>query len=178
MRLPILIVLMLSALSACGFNNYRDDSVPITSFADLDVGRYSGLWYEIASFPVPFQAGCVATTAEYAVLEPGRISVRNTCREDTLDGPIKQIEGEASVTGPGQLAVRFYSVPFINAPYWVLWVDENYQTAVVGSPSGRAGWILGRTPEIDPAQYQAALAVLVSNGYDVSQIRTTLQPGG
>ncbi len=29
----------------------------------VDLGRYVGTWYEIASFPQSFQRGCTATTA-------------------------------------------------------------------------------------------------------------------
>ena len=65
--------------------------------------------------------------------------------------------------------MKFASVPFVAADYWVLWVDADYETAVVGVPSGRAGWILARVPTIDPARRAEAEAVLARNGYDPAQ---------
>jgi len=174
-RTAFLLVLSL-ALTACGFGNYRDDDVPLTSYAALDVSRYSGLWYEVARFPVPFQEGCVGTTAEYGVIAPDRISVVNACRQETLDGPIERIEGDAVVTGPGRLRVSFDTVPFLRSPYWVLWVDEDYRTAVVGTPSGRAGWILNRDPQIPADRLEAARRVLEFNGYDLTELQMTPQP--
>ena len=61
--------------------------------------------------------------------------------------------------------------------YWVLWVDDEYRTAVVGTPSGRAGWILNRTPDISEDRLEAAKAVLSFNGYDVNALELTEQEG-
>lgn len=162
---------LLAALAGC--TTYRDRDAPIASVAVFDPARYTGLWYEIARFPVVFQRGCTATTAEYGLREDGALSVVNTCREGSPDGPVSQIEGEARVVGPGQLEVSFDGVPFGGAPYWVLWVDEDYQTAVDGVPSGREGWILNRAPTISADRLEAAQRVLAFNGYDLSRLEMT-----
>jgi apolipoprotein D and lipocalin family protein len=173
-----LAVLALAAISACAAiqQSYRDTSVQISSVAAFDVARYAGLWYEIARFPVPFQEGCVGTTAEYTPRPDGTIGVLNTCREGVLTGPVRQIAGQAVVVGPGRLEVSFDSVPFVRAPYWVLWVDEGYRTAVVGVPSGTSGWILNRDPQIPADRLEAARQILEFNGYDLNQLRMTPQP--
>jgi apolipoprotein D and lipocalin family protein len=163
--------LLCLALAACG-GTYRDASVRMTSMAVFDPARYAGTWYEVASFPAPFQSGCTRTRAEYGVAGDG-LSVRNSCLRD---GRRVVIEGSATVSGPGRLKVRLDGVP-IAADYWVLWVDEGYRTAVVGVPSGRAGWILNRTPEIPADRLEAARQVLSFNGYDLSQLRMTPQDG-
>ncbi|WP_108482655.1 lipocalin family protein [Oceaniglobus ichthyenteri] len=153
------------------FSGYRDTSVQMSSNALFDPARYAGTWYEVARYPVPFQRGCVGTTAQYDLRADGTLSVVNTCREGTLDGPIKRIEGAARLVGPGRLEVKFDSVPFLSSPYWVLWVDEGYRTAVVGVPSGRAGWILNRDPVIPPDRLAAAREILDFNGYDLAHLR-------
>lgn len=161
--------LLCFALAACG-TVYRDTSVGMTSMAIFDPARYAGTWYEVASFPTPFQSGCARTRAEYGLAGDG-LSVRNSCLRD---GNRVAIEGSATVVGPGRLKVRLDGVP-VAADYWVLWVDEGYRTAVVGVPSGRAGWILNRTPDIPADRLAAAREVLRFNGYDLSQLRVTPQ---
>jgi apolipoprotein D and lipocalin family protein len=42
-------------------------------------------------------------------------------------------------------------------------------------PSGRAGWILNRTPEMPEDRLSAALEVLEFNGYDVEKLFYTPQ---
>lgn len=161
----ILTLTCLIVLTACG-QAYRDTSVPLVAQADFNAEDYLGLWYEVARFPVFFQDGCTATTAAYGPIDTDTVSVLNTCRKGTPDGPIDQIAGKADIVGPGQLEVSFDNVPFARGEYTVLWVDEAYQTAVVGTTSGKAGWILARTPEISADRRQKAEAVMKANGYD------------
>ena len=164
----VLAVLLL--LSGCSyFAIYRDRDVPISSQAVFDPARYTGLWHEVARYPVPFEEGCVGVTAEYGLRDDGSLSVLNICRNP--DGTEKsRIRGTAEVVGPGRLKVRFSSVPFVAADYWVLWVDEGYRTAVVGAPNGRAGWILNRDPQIPEDRLAAARDVLEFNGYDLGRL--------
>ncbi|WP_227271126.1 lipocalin family protein [Roseobacter weihaiensis] len=173
--LRLLFLLALVLLTACG-TRYRDNTQPITAQADFDPARYLGTWYEIARYPVAFQRGCTATTATYGALDADTISVLNTCRQDSPDGPLRSVKGTADISGPGQLKVQFASVPFVRAPYWVLWVDETYDTAVVGVPNGRAGWILARRPRISDAKRAEAEAVLRANGYDPAALLNVQHP--
>jgi apolipoprotein D and lipocalin family protein len=158
------------ALASCVGPSYRDAGVPIAAQRDFQPERYLGRWYEIARYPVRFEEGCTATTADYGRVDAGTISVLNTCRKGAPDGPVESISGTARIVAPGELKVRFAGVPFVAADYWVLWVDADYRTAVVGVPSGRAGWILARTPVIDPARRAEAEAVLARNGYDPARL--------
>ncbi len=151
------------------FEVYRDLSVPLSSKAVFAPERFLGLWHEVARYPVPFEAGCVGVTAEYAALPDGRIALRNTCRN--RDGSIRTaIAGTAEITGPGRLQVRFASVPFVVADLWVLWADEDYRTIVLGAPDGRAGWILNRDPVIPADRLAAARRILAFNGYDLDRL--------
>jgi apolipoprotein D and lipocalin family protein len=143
----------------------------MTSMAVFDPARYAGEWYEIASYQVPFQQGCTNTRAVYTAQDDGTFEVLNRC---TKDGRETQIGGAAWVVGPGRLKVQLDGVP-VAADYWVLWVDEGYRTAVVGTPSGRAGWILNREPQIPPDRLAAARSVLEFNGYDLAPLTETLQ---
>jgi len=52
----------------------KSDS-PLTVVDVVDLNRYLGMWYEIASYPSWFQKGCTASTAEYSLLSDGKIQV-------------------------------------------------------------------------------------------------------
>lgn len=170
----VMILLLAVALAGCagGAGGYRDASVTIASAAAFDPVRYAGRWHEIARFPVPFQTGCTDTVAEYTLADDGALDVVNSC---LVDGAPRRIEGSARIVGPGRLAVQFDTVPFLSAPYWVLWVSEDYRSAVVGVPSGRAGWILHRGPVMPADRLKVAREVLDFNGYDVERLEMTPQ---
>jgi apolipoprotein D and lipocalin family protein len=164
------------AATAASAETYRDRAVPMVAVRDLDVNRYMGRWYEIARFPNRFEKGCVGVTADYAMLDNGKVSVVNTCRQDTLGGPVRSAKGKARVEAPGQLSVGFVSwLPFARGDYWVLYVDPDYDLAVVGAPKGSTGWILAREPQISTEDRARAEAVLRANGYDIGKLEDVTQ---
>lgn len=174
--LAVLLAVWLVPVAATA-GGYRDRDVPMRVVANLDLARYAGLWYEIARFPNRFERGCVGVTAEYSLRPDGQVDVLNTCRKETLDGPVTTARGVARVEGPGRLSVSFVPwLPFLRGNYWVLHVDRDYTLAVVGEPRGRTGWILARTPRIDPASYGIAEEVLRRNGYDTQALYRVPQP--
>ena len=170
------------ALTACvSGGDYRDDSVPIQTVPSVDLERYQGLWYEIARFPVSFEEGCVGVTAEYTLNPDGSVKVVNTCRDGSLSAPPRTAtaSAEAADETGAKLKVDFVPyVPFTAGDYWVLDIDEGYQTVVVGTPSGFAGWILARQPQISEARLQRGVEALRRNGYDTEQLTMTPQVGG
>lgn len=173
MRLPTFLFAAAAALGLAGpaSASYRDTSKPIGVVVNLDLERYLGKWYEIARFPNRFERNCAGVTAEYALKDDGKIQVVNTCHKGAPDGPTEVAEGEATVVAPGKLEVTFVPwLPFAKGDYWVLHIDAAYSYAVVGEPSGKTGWILARSPDLDPAKYDKAVSALQSMGYDTSRL--------
>lgn len=155
----------------------REKLPPLETVARVDLFRYMGKWYEIASFPQWFQRGCVSTTATYTLRQDGTVEVLNQCREKALDGKGKRAKGRAWVvdrTSNAKLKVRFFW-PF-SGDYWIIDLDDDYQYAVVGHPSRNYLWILSRTPQIDQGAYDGILVRLRALGYDLTPLQKTLQP--
>ena len=67
-----------SAHHACLTFAHRGFAPSSVDAGPIDPARYAGLWYEVASFPVPFQEGCSGTRATYGLRDDGVLSVRNT----------------------------------------------------------------------------------------------------
>jgi apolipoprotein D and lipocalin family protein len=146
----------------------------------VDLERYLGTWYEIASIPAPFQSFCAGgTTATYTLLPNGKIEVKNACY--TASGEQKVAVGRAWVADKKTNArlkvsfVSFLGLWLFAADYWVIDLGPNYEYAVVGHPSRKYGWILSRTPSLSEDVLQGIKARLVAQGYDVSRFKTTDQ---
>jgi apolipoprotein D and lipocalin family protein len=155
----------------------KEDLPPLQTVSSVDLVRYMGDWYEIASFPQRFQKGCVASKAAYALRKDGDVDVLNQCRDKTLDGKIRMAKGKAWVTDSksrAKLKVRFFW-PFSGA-YWIIDLCAGYEYAVVGHPNRNYLWILSRTPQMDPAVYDGILDRLKKQHYDISRLKKTLQP--
>ena len=146
----------------------------------VDLAKYSGTWYEIARFPMYFQRKCASdVTATYGTLSNGNVSVLNKCRK--ADGEMMSSTGEASAVNSTntKLKVSFLPqglrwIPFTTGDYWILKLDENYQTALVGGPNRKYLWILSRTPNLDEKTYQAYVAAAKQQGFDVSKLERTV----
>lgn len=143
----------------------------------VDLERYLGTWYEIATIPQRFQKDCVGVTATYTLRDDGTIEVLNKCRKKTLDGEIKTVKGKAWVVDKdtnAKLKVQFFW-PF-RGDYWIIQLDPDYQYAVVGHPGRKYLWVLCRTPQMDEPLYQELVQRIANVGYDPSLIKRTLQP--
>jgi len=149
---------------------------PLATVDNVELGRYTGRWYEIARYPNSFEPGCVGVTADYALREDGRISVLNTCLEGTLDGDARIIQGVARVVDPitnAKLAVSFF--PPFEGDYWILELGEDYEYAVVGDPSRTFLWILSRAPTLDEGLYDDILSRLPEKSYDPNRLELVPQ---
>lgn len=149
---------------------------PLETVKEVELSRYLGTWYEIASFPQSFQRGCFATTATYTLLEDGEIDVLNRCRKGSLDGEEDSAHGRARVVDRetnAKLEVSFFR-PFWG-DYWIIDLSEDYSYAVVGHPGRDYLWILSRTPTMDEALYQRVLARLKGQGYEIARLARTAQ---
>lgn len=171
------------ALAGCiaGPSGRPADAPPPTPVPSVDLQRYQGLWYEIARYPTSFQRNCQGVTAEYTLRPDGRINVVNTCRTGTSDGRPRDASAVASViegSRGARIAVNFAPVPLPRGEgnYWVLYLDPGYQTALVGSPSGRFLWMLSRTPQITPQQRAVLNEAAARNGYRIDMLEETRQP--
>ncbi len=148
---------------------------PLPTVGKVELPRYQGRWYEIATIPMFAQRDCTATTASYRLLDDGEIEVVNRCID--THGTEQMIEGRAWVPDPkepGKLKVRFYWP--MRADYYIVALGDQYEYVVVGHPSRRHLWIMGRSPYMAPDLYQRLLDRACSLGYDLSRLRRTPQP--
>jgi len=179
-RLTSLLVLSTLALLGCTkTTTERLKLPPLEVVPSVDLERYVGTWYEIASYPQRWQEGCTATTATYTLQGDGEIAVLNTCRKGGLDGPEDTAEGKARVVDPksnAKLEVSFFW-PFWG-DYWIIDLGPDYEYAVVGHPSRDYLWILSRAPALDDATYDDILKRLEAQGYPLDRLVKTPQPTG
>ena len=150
----------------------------------VDIGRYAGRWFQVAAVPQPFTLQCRRDViAEYEVIGPAEVSVRNTCV--TPWGAPSGIEGSATVVDPAQpasLRVVFPGVPFQDpngpANYRITYLADDYTLAIVGDPSRRSGFVLSRTPGLSPDRWTAVRSIVESRGWWPCAFLTTPQVGG
>jgi len=169
MKQGLLLVTML--LAACTTNGRQ--SPPLEVVPAVDLSRYIGRWYEIASFPSRFQKGCTDSRAEYRIRPDGKVEVLNSCLRN---GKVDTAKGKAWVVDKAtnaKLKVSFFW-PF-RGNYWIIDLGKDYEYAVVSAPSMKYLWILSRTPQMDEKCYQEIVTRLKDRGLDVARLNRTPQ---
>ena len=172
-----LFVVLSALLALIGCANSGTGVVPPQTVDKVDLQRYQGTWYEVARLPMFFQRHCAQSEAHYRLQVDGAIGVINRCR--TFDGESQEVKGQAVPQVPGQtskLWVRFDNWVSTLLPgltkgdYWVLYLDESYQTALVGHPNRQYLWLLARDQTISPQQRATLLEEAHKRGYDTHEL--------
>lgn len=187
LTLGILSFMALSIMfSYPGLPVMAETKAPPQTVASVELDRYTGKWYEIAAIPMVFQRKCVAnTTADYAKLATGEISVFNSCEKS--NGQRQSAVGQAKVTDPqtnAKLKVSFLNLPLVgwqywaSGDYWIIDLAPDYSTAIVGHPTRKYGWILSRTPQLPMDTLKILTKTLTEQGYNPCDFITTPQKGG
>jgi lipocalin len=172
----VVLILAASLISGCAITGapVLDN---IQTVVQVDLERYAGVWYEIASLPTTFARNLVCVTATYTIMEDGKVQVLNQGYKGSPDGKLSSITGTAWVPNPdepGQLKVSFF--PIISSQYNIIALDEeNYSYAMVTGKNYNFLWILSRTPQMDSETYDMLIQQAEDWGYDVANIEVTPQ---
>jgi apolipoprotein D and lipocalin family protein len=166
--------LWIVSIVACAELSTRPDAVTVN---EVDLARYAGTWYEIARLPTWFQRHCVDSKVSYTLRVDGAVDMHHECVTDS--GGVETAHAIAIVVD-GKTHARL-NVAFDNwfdrwfgasheGNYWILDLDPEYRTAVVGTTDRRHFWVLARSPQLDEANYRQLVDVGQRFGYPVERL--------
>lgn len=153
-------------------------SQPLQTVERVDLEKYLGRWYDIASYPARFQKGCHCTTADYEIV-PGKnyILVTNRCvKYKNGKSKISVAYGKAFIvegSNNARLKVQFFW-PF-RGDYYIIGLADDYSWAIVGHPTRKYLWILYRESFIPTDTYNHILEAVHQKGYDLKKLQRTPQ---
>ncbi|MBN1928803.1 MAG: lipocalin family protein [Chlorobiaceae bacterium] len=141
---------------------------------EVDVMKFCGTWYEIASIPPKEQRRCTNTKAEYTLdASRGLVLVRNSCKRKGREASIRATAVPVEGSGNAKLIVTFFR--FIKGDYWVIGLADDYSWALVSNATASRCWVLSRTPYMDDAIYRQLLGQLRLKGIDTELLVKTVQ---
>lgn len=164
-------LLVLFALCGCA-----PAGPPIRPVSPVDLARFMGRWYVIASIPTRFERGGHNPVETYSRESDGTICTWFRLRPGSFEAPVKLIHSSASPvaeSGNGEWRVRLFRI--LSMQYLVGWLSADYSQVLVVRDARDYLWFMARTPEVSDADYGAMLDRAKAMGYDTTRIEKAPQ---
>jgi apolipoprotein D and lipocalin family protein len=155
------------------------ETKPLTLAQSVALDRYAGRWYVIANIPYFAENGNVGSYFDISFQPGGGLKDVYNARKKDFGAKLTSFSMGGYVV-PGTGNARWRETPFwpLYLSYLILYVDPDYQTALVGYPGRGYGWIFARKPVIDDSTYESLLNRMRDQGYDTGLFRRVPQTPG
>ena len=137
----------------------------------VDISQMTGRWYEVARLPNKIQTGCQGGTSDWRKTSDG-YSVVQACHKGSLSAPITEWKAKAKVIDPStnaKLQMTFFG-GLVRQEYWVLDHRPDQGWLILGTPGGRAMWLMSQRPTLSAPAKAQAMARVKQLGYDVGRL--------
>lgn len=172
MKKTLLMLPLITLLSACGSQNLK----PILTVEHVDLERFMGDWYVIANIPTFIETDAYNAIETYQMNEDGSIATTFTFRQGSPDGERKQYNPTGFIVD--QQSNALWDMQFIwpfKAEYRVIYLDDNYQTTIIGRSKRDYVWLMSRHSSMDESRYNSLLSFMESQGYDIDKVQKVPQ---
>ncbi len=143
---------------------------------NMELEKFMGKWYVIATIPVFIEAKAYNETEEYNILPDGSINTVLTFNQGGFDGPVKRYNPRGFVKD--KVNNSTWAMQFIwplKAEYLITHLSEDYSLTVIGRNKRDFVWLMARTPEISEADYDRLMKEIADQGYNMKKMRKVPQ---
>jgi len=148
---------------------------PLQTVDRVEIPRFMGDWYVIASIPTRIEVGAHNAVESYRLDDKGRIQTEFTFRDGAFDGPPKRYTPVGYVRDESGALWGMQFIWPIKADYRIIYLADDYSQTIVGRQKRDYVWIMARTPAIPDADYQRHVEFLKERGYDVALLKKVPQ---
>lgn len=157
-------------LSACS------SMEPIATVEYVDLDRFMGDWYVIASIPTSIETEAFNAVENYRLDTDGSIATTFTFNKGSFTGETKRYEPRGFVRDSQSNAE--WGMQFIwpiKADYLIVYLDDDYQLTVIARNKRDYVWVMARSVSISDEKYAAMVELIEEVGYDITKIRKVPQ---
>ena len=149
---------------------------PISTVDYVDIKRFMGDWYVIASIPTFIEREAYNAVESYLLMADAKVATTFTFRKGGFEGEQKHYNPTGFIQDTESNAV--WGMQFIwpiKADYRIVYLNDDYTQTVIGRNKRDYVWIMARSPQIPEDDYQRLLELLEAEGYDVNKLRKVPQ---
>jgi apolipoprotein D and lipocalin family protein len=163
---PIIAICLFAIAAGC------QTMKPIHTVDDVDLERFMGDWYVIASIPTFIEKDAFNAIESYRLDDDGTVATTFKFNKGSLDGPLKQYNPRGFIRDKQSNAV--WDMQFVwpfKAEYRIIFLTEDYSQTVIGRTKRDYVWIMARDNTITEADYAKILNFLRDQNYDLKNLR-------
>ena len=145
---------------------------PIYTVEAVDLERFMGDWYVIASIPTFIERDAYNAVESYRLDEDGTVATTFSFNKGSFDGPLKTYAPRGFVRDKSSNAV--WGMQFVwpfKAEYRIVYLTDDYSQTVIGRSKRDYVWIMAREPSIPDEDYDRILDFLMDQGYTLDNLR-------
>ena len=139
---------------------------------EVDLSRFMGDWYVIASIPTFIEKEAYNAVESYRLEEDGTVATTFRFNKGGFDGPEKVYHPRGFIRDEQSNAV--WGMQFIwpfKAEYRIIYLTDDYTQTVIGRSKRDYVWIMARSDSIPSSDYEKIIDFLQDQGYDISKLR-------
>lgn len=141
----------------------------------LDLNKFSGKWYVLASIPSSFDKNWFNITETFTLKENGNVEIYTTY---TKKGETEIQDSKSTGFPYKENKNTEWEVQFVwpfTSGYLVEELGPDYSYAVIGHPQKLYLYIMTRTGKIDKALYGEILMRYAKKGYEINDLNVVIQ---
>jgi apolipoprotein D and lipocalin family protein len=165
----IIILALAAAFTACGAVK------PIQTVPQVDLDRFMGDWYVIASIPTIFEKGAHNAVETYQLNDKGEVLTTFRFRKGGFDGPEKVMQPKGFVRDSSNAVWGMQFLWPFKAEYRIIYLTDDYTRTVIGRSKRDYVWIMAKQATIPDAEYEQIIRYLADQGYEVGNIQKVPQ---
>jgi apolipoprotein D and lipocalin family protein len=145
---------------------------PIHTVESVDLQRFMGDWYVIASIPTFIETEAYNAVESYQLAEDGTIETTFRFNKGGFDGPEKTYKPRGFIEDRSSNAV--WGMQFIwpiKAEYRIIYLSVDYGQTIIGRTKRDYVWIMARRPSISEEDYKRLVNFLEEQGYESAKLR-------
>ncbi len=149
---------------------------PMATVEHVDLSRFMGSWYVIASIPTPIERRAHNAVESYRLEADGSIATTFTFRSGAFDGREMRYTPRGFVLDRKSNAL--WGMQFvwpIKADYRIVYLAPDYTQTMIARDRRDCVWIMARAPSTPQEDYGRLVALAASLGYDATRIRKVPQ---
>jgi apolipoprotein D and lipocalin family protein len=149
------------------------DALP--AVAQVDLPRFMGDWYVIASIPTFLEKSAYNAVESYRLEADGTIATTFTFYDGSFTGPEKTLKPRGWVRDASHALWGMQFIWPLKAEYRIAYLDAAYSETIIARSARDYVWIMARTPTLTPEDYRRLVATVEKLGYEVGKLRAVPQ---